>query len=904
MNKILRKRLPRDFRENFGRYLALTLLITLGIYLVLSIVGSSETIITGTEKQRKVNKVEDGEFTVFLPLTKEEITSISKGGTVIEPIFYTDITLSDKSKLRMFKNRKKIDLVQLDDGRLAKKNGEVVLEKRYAQEHNIQVKDKITVGKVKLTVVGVGSVPDYDKPIANLADSAVESSTFGLMFVTDEQYEDILEQLALNAEQYTYAYRLGKKVTNNKLKEKIEDIDFDYTKVDNKYFKETIEDALKQREEIEDGVKELKDGAKSLKDGITELDSNSEELKTTSENLFRYYLRQINKQISESVPDVTLTKDNYNKVLTSLAENDSTGQIAQLKESVNELKAFCDGIGAYTDGVSESADGSEKLYSGTKELSDKTKKILDESFQIKVDNLTEFITADKNTRIESAAEDVVTNKSAGLLAGIIILILFTYVISVFVVHQIERESSVIGAFYALGVKKRQLLLHYITLPTIVAFVGGVIGTIIAYTPIGAKNQMADTYAYFSLPQFNVVFPVYLIVYGVVLPPVIAAIVNALVINKKLSCTALSLIKNEQKAASYRDVKIKTNNFVKRFKIRQLIRESRSGMTVVFGMLISLMLLMLGLDCYIMCSSVKVNNVKDTKYEYMYLYKYPEKNVPDGGEEAYVKSLSIDCMGNKLDATIIGVVKNSKYFDVQPKKGISKVVVNNSIAERYGTKKGDNITLFDSVNDVNYTFTVTGEVQYAPGFTIFMDIGSMRELFGEEDTYFNAVYADKKLNIKAGRLYSVTSKEDVKKSSAVFINIMMALIVILIAAGIVIFCVVMYLMMGVMIDRSSYGISLIKIFGYRPKEIRKLYLDGNFMIIAIGGLICIPLSKILMDAIWPYFVTNLACSMKLSFPWYLYIVIYLGLLLTYFIINHFMIRKIKKITPAEVLKNRE
>lgn len=45
----------------------------------------------------------------------------------------------------------------------------------------------------------------------------------------------------------------------------------------------------------------------------------------------------------------------------------------------------------------------------------------------------------------------------------------------------------------------------------------------------------------------------------------------------------------------------------------------------------------------------------------------------------------------------------------------------------------------------------------------------------------------------------------------------------------IFAVVMYLMMKVMIDRSAFSISLIKVFGFRTKEIRKLYLDGNFFI---------------------------------------------------------------------------
>lgn len=43
--------------------------------------------------------------------------------------------------------------------------------------------------------------------------------------------------------------------------------------------------------------------------------------------------------------------------------------------------------------------------------------------------------------------------------------LFAYVISVFVVHQINRESSVIGALYALGVTKGALIRRYITLPT-------------------------------------------------------------------------------------------------------------------------------------------------------------------------------------------------------------------------------------------------------------------------------------------------------------------------------------------------------------------------------------------------------------------------------------------------------
>ena len=110
-----------------------------------------------------------------------------------------------------------------------------------------------------------------------------------------------------------------------------------------------------------------------------------------------------------------------------------------------------------------------------------------------------------NPRIGAAAEDQVINKYAGLVAGVIIIILFAYVISVFVVHGIERESSVIGALYALGVKRNDLLRHYLTLPVCVTMLFSALGTVIGYSPIGVQNQMADAYAYFSIKQMSPVY---------------------------------------------------------------------------------------------------------------------------------------------------------------------------------------------------------------------------------------------------------------------------------------------------------------------------------------------------------------------------------------------------------------
>lgn len=84
MNRILRKRLPRDCRHNLLRYLALVLLIVMGMYVVVSIVGAADTIITKSTEKAEENLVEDGQFTLFLPLTETQEKELTAAGIVLE----------------------------------------------------------------------------------------------------------------------------------------------------------------------------------------------------------------------------------------------------------------------------------------------------------------------------------------------------------------------------------------------------------------------------------------------------------------------------------------------------------------------------------------------------------------------------------------------------------------------------------------------------------------------------------------------------------------------------------------------------------------------------------------------------------------------------------------------------
>ena len=301
------------------------------------------------------------------------------------------------------------------------------------------------------------------------------------------------------------------------------------------------------------GVGEAADGSQQLFGGLSVLYTASEPLVSGTDAVVDALMDMVEAQLKENNITVDLTADNYKEELDRLAAEGSSMDIKlqdslqEAKDTLADLEDFREGIIEYTDAVSEIADGSKELRDGVRELQEEADDMIEEYFTFDIDNLTQFLIAEDNPRIDAAAGDVVINRFAGILAGIILMVLFTYVISVFVIHNIEKESSVIGALYALGVTRGQLLFHYLLNPMLISFLGGAVGCILGFSKYGTGWQMGDSIAYYSLPPMQIVTPGYLLFYSLIMPPVTAAVVNYLVINKKLKRTALSLLRNEQTA---------------------------------------------------------------------------------------------------------------------------------------------------------------------------------------------------------------------------------------------------------------------------------------------------------------------------------------------------------------------
>ena len=64
----------------------------------------------------------------------------------------------------------------------------------------------------------------------------------------------------------------------------------------------------------------------------------------------------------------------------------------------------------------------------------------------------------------------------------------------------------------------------------------------------------------------------------------------------------------------------------------------------------------------------------------------------------------------------------------------------------------------------------------------------------------------------------------------------------------------------------------------------IMVDGNFYVIALGAAVCIPLAKKCMDLMYPLMVSNVNCGMNLHYPWQMYAIVYIAILVLYFVMN--------------------
>ena len=184
--KELNKRYLRELRAHWGRYVALMIMIILGMYLVVSIAGMAETTIRGSYKYNQECNLQDGQFTTFIPLTDKQLKELSDEYGKIEKLYSMDLVEGDTT-LRIFRLRKEVDLLKLNEGTEPVNDTDIVVMNLFAERNDIHVSDKIVYADTEFTVTGIGCVPDYNLTVKEFSDMTADPEHFGIVFVTDDR---------------------------------------------------------------------------------------------------------------------------------------------------------------------------------------------------------------------------------------------------------------------------------------------------------------------------------------------------------------------------------------------------------------------------------------------------------------------------------------------------------------------------------------------------------------------------------------------------------------------------------------------------------------------------------------------------------------------------------------------
>lgn len=223
---IINKRIFRDFKKNVWKYMALMLLVIIGLAIVVGLTGSVDSIEVSLKELHRENNLEDGNFSVAYPLEKEKIESLKKTGAFIEKSFCYDVKLKDEKTIRFVKNREKIDKFYLLNGRFPEKEDELFLEIHFAEEAHLQVGDYIKIEGDNYYISGLGIAPDYTTCLQSISDSAPAPGSFGIGVVAEDSLKKIERYAGLISTEYNYLFTLTGENKREEFRKKVENLEY------------------------------------------------------------------------------------------------------------------------------------------------------------------------------------------------------------------------------------------------------------------------------------------------------------------------------------------------------------------------------------------------------------------------------------------------------------------------------------------------------------------------------------------------------------------------------------------------------------------------------------------------------------------------------------------------------
>ena len=204
MKNPLNRRLPRELKSEFGKYLVIFLFFIMVISLVSGFLVADTSLHTAYLDAFDKYNIEDGNFAYAEEAFDDAIAAIEKDGKVkVYANFYKEESTDDfESTFRAFGERNDIDKVCLLDGDMPKSDTDVAIDRLYAKNHDLEIGDKFGVAGKDLTISGIVALSDYSTLYQNASDMMFDNDKFGVGVMTDAGFAALRE----NHLHYNYSW--------------------------------------------------------------------------------------------------------------------------------------------------------------------------------------------------------------------------------------------------------------------------------------------------------------------------------------------------------------------------------------------------------------------------------------------------------------------------------------------------------------------------------------------------------------------------------------------------------------------------------------------------------------------------------------------------------------------------
>ena len=513
--------------------------------------------------------------------------------------------------------------------------------------------------------------------------------------------------------------------------------------------------------------------------------------------------------------------------------------------------------------------------------------------------VSDFIDSDANQGIGYAADDVKGDSSMWEVMMVMIIVIMAFVFVVLTSSTIEQESAVIGTLLASGWRTRELVAHYLAVPTVVGAMACACGTVAGMTLL--EQPMRNLYYNsYSLPPYHMTWSWHVFVMCTVVPFALLVGITLLGLLRKMGKTPLQFLRHELgRSGTKRGVRLPARlGFVARFRLRVFLRNLGNFATLFVGIAFASMLLLFGL-AVLPTMDHYAQNLRDTMVAaHQYTLKVPVDLAGTGEQreswEAYervagVKDIddlglddaererlgralarigdddhAVNLAANSDEAieqaesyavyqlqydrgeesgyetiTVYGIRPHSRYW-VDLDVGDGRVILGRGFADKFGADVGDTVLLWDKYEDTTYKLVADELYGTKSDLNVYLDLPTFNTLFGNASGYFNAYASNEELNIDEHWLSSDLTPADMDKIGAQMTDSMGDMMHLLLGVAVFIFLIFIYLLTKAVIDRSARSISYMKVFGYRDQEVSRLYVRSITWCVVASLVLSLPL----------------------------------------------------------------